>query len=72
MARILVVDDEEGLREFLSETLQDDGHDTTEAGDGARALEVVREEGFVAFDYEYKHTNLLNGEQKTKEFLSVR
>jgi len=46
MARILVVDDEEGLREFLAEALHDDGHATVEAADGEEALRLVRASSF--------------------------
>ena len=46
MARILVVDDEPGLREFMVEVLRDAGHDVSEAADGERALAALRDEGF--------------------------
>jgi two-component system response regulator FlrC len=39
MGQILVVDDEEGLREFLVEALEFDGHDVVQAEDGVAALE---------------------------------
>ena len=38
MGQILVVDDEDGLREFLAEALEDDGHEVAQAGDGEQAL----------------------------------
>lgn len=38
MAHILIVDDEEGIREFLAETLEMDGHTVECAVDGADAL----------------------------------
>lgn len=38
MARILVVDDEPGLREFLADTLEQDGHEVLQAEDGVDAL----------------------------------
>ncbi len=41
MARILVVDDEEGLREFLAETLAGDGHSVETQEDGQAALEEL-------------------------------
>jgi len=44
--RILVVDDEEGVRTFLAEALERDGHDVTQAGDGVEALRTAREEPF--------------------------
>lgn len=46
MARILVVDDEEGLRSFLAETLELDGHQVEEAGDGLEALKKLEKESF--------------------------
>lgn len=38
---ILVVDDEQGLRELVCRTLQAEGYSTLEAGHGAEALEVM-------------------------------
>ncbi|HSK20896.1 MAG TPA: sigma-54 dependent transcriptional regulator [Longimicrobiales bacterium] len=46
MARILVVDDEEGIREFLADALGDDGHDVTQAADGLAALQRLHERAF--------------------------
>ena len=37
MARILVVDDDEGVRTFLAEALEADGHVVRQAADGADA-----------------------------------
>lgn len=37
MARILIADDEPGIREFLVDVLTGDGHDVTAAADGAEA-----------------------------------
>jgi DNA-binding NtrC family response regulator len=45
-SRILVVDDEEGVRTFLAETLERAGHDVTQVADGAEALRAAREEPF--------------------------
>ncbi|MCB9729262.1 MAG: sigma-54-dependent Fis family transcriptional regulator [Deltaproteobacteria bacterium] len=41
MARILVADDEEGLRSFLAEVLTDEGHEVTVASDGAEAAALM-------------------------------
>jgi two-component system response regulator FlrC len=41
MARILVVDDEEGMRSFLGEALESDGHAVTAASDTAAALAIL-------------------------------
>ncbi len=46
MARILVADDEEGIREFLREALEDEGHVVLTARDGQEALDVARRHGF--------------------------
>ena len=39
--RILVVDDDRGLRHVLSELLQEAGHKLATAGDGPEALEML-------------------------------
>ncbi len=46
MPRILVVDDEEGVRSFLAEALEDAGYSVVEAGDGDAAAERLRREAF--------------------------
>ena len=46
MARILVVDDEEGLRAFLRDALAGSGHDVTGAADGEEAERLARAEVF--------------------------
>ncbi len=47
MASVLVVDDEEGLREFLVECLQDAGHDVVAAADGQEGLDRLAERSFA-------------------------
>ena len=42
MGRILVADDEEGMRAFLGESLETAGHDVTLAEDGTHALALAR------------------------------
>lgn len=44
MATILIVDDEEPVRDFLAQLLTDAGHRTLQAVNGAEALEVVEKE----------------------------
>src|SRR4051812_37130854 len=44
--RILVVDDEEGLRTSLAANLELEGYEVHEASDGARAIELVQAEDF--------------------------
>jgi two-component system response regulator AtoC len=46
MARVLVVDDEPGLREFLADALRPAGHDVTTAPDAERALQLLDRRGF--------------------------
>jgi len=46
MGRILVVDDEEGIRSFVAEALATDGHAVTQAADGREALRRLAEHGF--------------------------
>ncbi|HVM94817.1 MAG TPA: sigma-54 dependent transcriptional regulator [Candidatus Acidoferrales bacterium] len=46
MARILVVDDEEGIRSFLAEALALDGHAVEQAGDGEEAWQRLARESF--------------------------
>lgn len=46
MTSVLVVDDEEGIRSFLSEALLDEGHEVCEAADGEAAWRMLNERGF--------------------------
>ena len=46
MARILVVDDDEGVRTFLAEALEADGHVVRQAAGGAEGLRLLDAEGF--------------------------
>jgi two-component system response regulator AtoC len=46
VGRILVVDDEEGIRTFLAEALERTGHEVTQVADGAAAVRAAREEPF--------------------------
>jgi len=46
VARVLVVDDEEGIREFVAEALEDDGHVVVRAKDGAEASARLRAQAF--------------------------
>lgn len=42
MARILITEDEEGLRSFVARALRLDGHETAEAADGEEGLSKLR------------------------------
>jgi two-component system, NtrC family, response regulator AtoC len=44
--RILVADDEEGVRTFLAESLERAGHEVTQVSDGAAAIRAAHEEPF--------------------------
>jgi len=41
---VLVVDDEQDVREFLSDLLEDRGYSVRMAEDGVRAMEMIKEE----------------------------
>jgi two-component system, cell cycle response regulator CpdR len=41
MARILIADDEESMRQLVARAIAMDGHETTTAEDGAEALEIL-------------------------------
>ena len=45
-ARILVVDDEEGMRDFLSIFLQREGHEVQTVGDGEAAVEMIKSNSY--------------------------
>ena len=45
MARILVADDEEGVRSYLAEALEREGHAVLRAADGSQAAEILDREG---------------------------
>lgn len=46
VARILVVDDDQGFREFAADLLQLEGHEVAQASDGDEALVLLRKRGF--------------------------
>jgi DNA-binding response OmpR family regulator len=46
MAAILVVDDESGIREFVTDVLTDLGHEVVQAGDGHEALRHLEDRPF--------------------------
>lgn len=46
MARILIVDDDEGVRSFLAEALETGSHQITEAASGEEALRCLRAQRF--------------------------
>lgn len=46
MARILVVDDDQGMREFMEIMLQQEGYDVTCAGDPVKAIDLCKKRDF--------------------------
>lgn len=46
MYRILIVDDEENIREVLKEYAEFEGHEVDEAGDGMKAIEMARSKDY--------------------------
>lgn len=46
MAKILIVDDEEKIREFIKKYANFEGHNVTEASDGMNALSILDEHSF--------------------------
>jgi len=49
MARVLIADDEDSMRQLVARAIAMDGHDITSAQDGAEALEILTSED-GAFD----------------------
>jgi two-component system cell cycle response regulator CpdR len=41
MSRVLIVDDEDSMRQLVARAIAMDGHDITTAADGAEALEIL-------------------------------
>jgi len=58
MAEVLVVDDEPGIRRFLSEVVADLGHAVTAASDGVEALQLLRSRAFDLLITDLKMPNL--------------
>lgn len=46
MSTILIVDDEDGIRDFLADAIREDGRITEQAGDGIEALEMLSRRTF--------------------------
>ena len=46
MARVLIADDEEGIRSFIGEVLEDEGHEVVLCADGQAALDALGKTGF--------------------------
>ena len=61
MASILVVDDEPGIREFVADALEDEGHDTTRAEDGLSALHHLHTQSFDLLITDLRMPGALDG-----------
>ena len=68
MARVLVADDEPGLREFVGDVLREDHHEVVEAEDGRVAARRLDERGFdlVITDLRMPHLDGLSLVKKIK------
>ena len=58
MARILVTDDEAGIREFIAEALAMEGHDVTRAADGQEAWQLLCAKSFAVLLTDLKMPNM--------------
>ncbi|MBF0447706.1 MAG: sigma-54-dependent Fis family transcriptional regulator [Magnetococcales bacterium] len=58
MAKVLLCDDEENLRDLLSLALQDYGHETQEAANGAQALQWLEKDNWDLFITDLKLPDL--------------
>jgi two-component system response regulator FlrC len=61
MAKILIVDDEAGIREFLADALSDEGHETATAADGMAALAQLHARAFDLMITDLRMPGALDG-----------
>jgi CheY-like chemotaxis protein len=61
MARVLSVDDEEGIREFVAEVLREAGHDVAQAADAGEALGALEDGPFDLMLVDLKMPGELSG-----------
>jgi two-component system, NtrC family, response regulator AtoC len=61
MAHILIADDEAGIREFIADVLEDDGHETTQAEDGLAALHHLHARAFDLLITDLRMPGALDG-----------
>lgn len=71
MPRILVVDDEPGIRALLRRILEREGHEVAEATEGADALRQIERDGFDVVITDM-HMPDLDGLQLTRALRNVR
>ncbi len=68
---ILVVDDDQGMRETLSDIFSEMGHDTAVAGDGYDAIKLVRERPYDLVLIDIKMPGM-NGVETFRRIKEVR
>ena len=61
MAHILIVDDEAGIREFIADVVEDDGHETTQAADALGALHHLHARAFDLLITDLRMPGALDG-----------
>ena len=64
--RILLVDDQQSVREAISLLLSLDNHTVIEAGDGAQALEIFRRDQFDLVITDFEMPNMKGNELATR------
>ncbi|WP_437675688.1 response regulator [Sorangium sp. So ce131] len=69
--RVLVVDDEEGMRATLAANLELEGYEVAEARDGAHALELVRQQRFALVISDVRMPGL-NGVETFREMKRIQ
>ncbi|WP_437724211.1 response regulator [Sorangium sp. So ce861] len=69
--RVLVVDDEEGMRATVAANLELEGYEVVEARDGAHALELVRQQRFALVLTDVKMPGL-NGVETFRELRRIQ
>ncbi len=67
MARILIVDDYEGVREMVAVFLKKVGHDVKEAASGKEALVIVKNQSFDFVLTDLEMPPGMNGGELTRE-----
>jgi two-component system, NtrC family, response regulator AtoC len=61
MAHVLIVDDEDGIREFISDVVESDGHETTQAADALEALHHLHTRSFDLLITDLRMPGALDG-----------
>ena len=61
MAKILIVDDEEGIRAFIADALADDGHESIQAADALTGLHELHSRAFDLMITDLRMPGALDG-----------